>query len=51
LGDLGFGDEIVAYRWQIWLGLIVLSIIGVLIYEVVKDVQKISSLSNQVEHI
>jgi hypothetical protein len=48
-GDLGLGAEIVAYRYHIWLGLFVLSIIGVLVYEVVKEVQKISSLSNQIE--
>ena len=35
LGDLGFSDEIVKYRKQIWLALIILSIIGVLIQEVV----------------
>lgn len=48
-GDLGFSGEIVTYRWQIWLGLIVLSIIMVLIYELVKDAKMISGLSNQIE--
>ena len=51
IGDLGFGDEIVRYRWQIWLVLVILSIIVVLVYEVVKGLRMISNLNNQIKDI
>ncbi|MBE3142037.1 MAG: hypothetical protein IMZ53_15800 [Thermoplasmata archaeon] len=47
-GDLGFGDEVIKYRWQIWLVLVVLSVIGVLIYDVVRNYRTISGLNNQI---
>ena len=49
VGDLGFGEDITKYRWQIWLVLVILSIIFVLIYEYVKSLQMISSLNNKIK--
>jgi len=46
---LGFGAEIAKYRRQILPVLIILSIIGVLIQEVVKSSQTISNLTNQIK--
>lgn len=51
INDLGFGDDIVKYRFQISLVLIILSIIVVLVYEVVKDTRMISNLNNQIKDI
>lgn len=51
IGDLGFGDEIVKYRSQIFLVLVISSIIGVLVYEVVKGQRMISNLNNQIRDI
>jgi cell shape-determining protein MreC len=51
VGDLGFGENIATYRWQIWIILIVLSVIGVLTYEVIKGTRMVSSLNNQIKVI
>jgi hypothetical protein len=49
VSDLGFGEEIAQYRWQIWLGLVILSIFLVLIYKYGESLSIISGLNNTIE--